>query len=298
MPWFHSLALLCAGCTLVSDVASFSVAELLSRALEIQETDLLEGRHNYYLPGTSGEPYPTVEVKATDPLRAVPAEKAPPVCPSSAEEASDGLASAAPWHRPFCTSDLASWPLKESSVKNHHHPSFPPNHRDAHAPQEWRGCTHLFCFAFCAVSAQTQTPPGPRTSSSCKATEPVNLHRVGTVGSALCPPQTLPARSSRPAANAAAEVDWRRPEYGPTVPFALSPKQQQEAWGDQPPTLDGLAEGCGSVFFSATVCEHSFRFFFLFFSTKGSTEPHRTMAHTNNSQPLFLFLLMCTHFFL
>lgn len=90
------------------------------------------------------------------------------------------------------------------------------------------------------------------------------LARVGTVGSALCPPQTLPARSSRPAANAAAEVDWRRPEYGPTVPFALSPKQQQEAWGDQPPTLDGLAEGCGSVFFSATVCEHSFRFFFVF----------------------------------
>eukprot|EP00667_Euglena_gracilis_P008920 EG_transcript_9055 len=121
---------------LVSDVASFSVAELLSRALEIQETDLLEGRHNYYLPGTSGEPYPTVEVKATDPLRAVPAEKAPP---------------------------------------------------------------------------------------------------------------TLPARSSRPAANAAAEVDWRRPEYGPTVPFALSPKQQQEAWGDQPPTLDGLAEGSPSI---------------------------------------------------
>lgn len=199
MPWFNSLALLCAGCTLVSDVASFSVAELLSRALEIQETDLLEGRHNYYLPGTSGEPYPTVEVKATDPLRAVPAEKAPPVCPSSAEEASDGLASAAPWHRPFCTSDLASWPLNESSVKNHHHPSFPPNHRDAHAPQEWRGCTHLFFFAFCAVSAQKQTPPGPRTSSSCKATEPVNLHgwALSAVPCALRR-HCRPARAARP----------------------------------------------------------------------------------------------------
>eukprot|EP00668_Euglena_longa_P012845 GGOE01015340.1.p1 GENE.GGOE01015340.1~~GGOE01015340.1.p1 ORF type:complete len:713 (+),score=128.86 GGOE01015340.1:147-2285(+) len=112
----------------VADVASFSVAELLVLALEIQEADLADQRHNYYLPGTSGEPFPTVEVMAMD----------------------------------------NAWEAAE-------------------------------------------TP-------------------------------TLKARPSHQILNAAADVDWHRPQYGPGAPFALNPKQQQEAWPDHALTTGDTAD--------------------------------------------------------
>lgn len=45
-----------------SEVTSFPLIDLLSRALEIEDEELRTTGHHYYLPGESGEPYPTVLV--------------------------------------------------------------------------------------------------------------------------------------------------------------------------------------------------------------------------------------------
>lgn len=44
------------------EVTSFPLIDLLSRALEIEDEELRTTGHHYYLPGESGEPYPTVLV--------------------------------------------------------------------------------------------------------------------------------------------------------------------------------------------------------------------------------------------
>jgi len=57
------------------EVTSFPLVDLLSRALEIEDEELRTKGHHYYLPGESGEPYPTVlvaDVSARDDERPDP----------------------------------------------------------------------------------------------------------------------------------------------------------------------------------------------------------------------------------